>query len=510
MTNAKILVVEDEAIVAKDLRNRLTRFGYMVPAIASSGQEAINKALEFYPDLVLMDIRLKGEMDGVEAAQEIHRHLDIPVIYLTAYADDSTLERAKVTEPFGYLLKPFKERELQTNIEIALTKHRLEKELKANQKWLSTLLNSIGDGVIASDIQESVNFMNPVAENLTGWEQEEALGKNSKEIFNIANATTRNPIESPIKKVLQDGNVVEISEETILIAKNGQEVPIDDSAAPIKDDKDNIIGAVLIFRDITERKKASEARKRELEQMQLVTQLEELNQLKNDFLNLVSHELRSPLNNMKVMIQVMQVSPNAQEFQRYLDLMKVECDRELDLINDLLDLQRLETSSYFPVAPDALLLQDLLPLLIEPFQARVAEYQQTLQLNLPDQLPPLISDRTSLERILTELLNNACKYTPAGGEIILNVHHNSSVAPAETIITVSNSTEIPTTGLARIFEKFYRIPHADRGKQGGTGLGLAIVQKMVEQLQGSIQVESSEGWTTFTLTLTDLVVPLHE
>ncbi|BAY10496.1 hybrid sensor histidine kinase/response regulator [Calothrix sp. NIES-2098] len=506
MSNAKVLVVEDEAIVAKDLKNRLTRFGYIVPAIASSGREAINKALEFAPDLVLMDIRLKGEMDGIEAAQEIHRQLDIPVIYLTAYADDRTLERAKVTEPFGYLLKPFKERELQTNIEIALTKHKLEKELKANQKWLSTLLNSIGDGVIASDIQDSVNFMNPVAENLTGWEQQEALGKNSAEIFNIANAVTRNPIESPIRKVLQDGAVVELPEETILIAKNGEEVPIVDSAAPIRDDKDNIIGAVLIFRDITERKKASEARKREIEQMQLVAQLEELNQLKNDFLNLVSHELRSPLNNMKGMIQVLQVSPNSQEFQRYLDLMKVECDRELDLINDLLDLQRLESSCYFPVTPDALLLQDLLPLLIESFQPRVEEHQQTLQLNVPSHLPALISDRTSLERILTELLNNACKYTPAGGEIILNVRYNSSATPPETIIAVSNSTEISTAELPRIFDKFYRIPNADRWKQGGTGLGLAIVKKMVEQLQAIIHVESREGWTTFTLTFTDLVL----
>ncbi|OUL36218.1 hybrid sensor histidine kinase/response regulator [Nostoc sp. T09] len=510
MTNAKILVVEDEAIVAKDLRNRLTRFGYMVPGVASSGQDAINKALEFCPDLVLMDIRLKGEMDGVEAAQEIHKHLDIPIIYLTAYADDNTLERAKVTEPFGYLLKPFKERELQTNIEIALTKHRLEKELKASQKWLSTLLRSIGDGVIASDVQESVNFMNSVAENLTGWQQEEALGRNSAEIFNIANAATRNSIESPIKKVLQDGAVIELPEETILIAKDGQEVPIDDSAAPIRDDKDNIIGAVLIFRDITERKKASEARKREIEQTQLVAQLEELNQLKNDFLNLASHELRSPLNNMKVMIEVLQVSTNPQTFQRYLDLMRAECDREIALINDLLDLQRLETSCYFPIAPDALLLQDWLPLLIEPFQARVAEHQQTLQLNVPSHLPALISDRTSLERILIELLNNACKYTPAGGEIIVNVRHNFSVAPPQTIITVSNSVEIPTAELARIFEKFYRIPNADYSKQGGTGLGLAIVQKIMEQLQGSIQVESSEGWTIFSLTLTDLVVPFNE
>ncbi|MFN6569290.1 response regulator [Dendronalium sp. ChiSLP03b] len=504
MTNTSILVVEDEAIVAKDLQNRLKKFGYIVPAIASSGQEAIKKALEIRPDLVLMDIRLKGQMDGIQAAEEINKHLDIPIIYLTAYADDHTLERAKVTEPFGYLLKPFKERELQTNIEIALTKHRLEKQLKTSQKWLNTLLKSISDGVIASDIQESVTFMNTVAENLTGWKQEEAFGKNSSEIFNIANAETRNPIESPIKKVLQDGAIVGLPIETILITRNGIEIPIDDSAAPIKDDKDNITGAVLIFRDITERKKAIEARKKQIEQEQLVAQLEELNQLKNDFLNLVSHELRSPLSNMKVMIQMLQLSATPEEAQRYLELMEAECDREMDLINDLLDLQRLQTSSSLPLTFDAVVLQQWLLWAIEPFQARVQERQQTLKLNLPLNLPTLFSDSNSLERILAELLNNACKYTPAGGEIILSVYHNSSQSPPATIITVSNSAEIPAAALPRIFEKFYRVPNTDFWNQGGTGLGLAIVKKLVEQLQASIQVESSDGWTTFTLALTDL------
>ncbi|RCJ23956.1 hybrid sensor histidine kinase/response regulator [Nostoc sp. ATCC 43529] len=504
MTNAKILVVEDEAIVAKDLQYRLNKFGYTVPAIASSGEEAINKALEILPDLVLMDIRLKGNMDGIQAAQEISRQLDIPIIYLTAYADDNTLQRAKITEPFGYLLKPFKEKELQTNIEITLVKHGLEKQLKANKKWLDALLKSISDGVIASDLQELVTFMNPVAENLTGWKQEEAFGRNSSEVFNIANAETHHPIESPIVKVLQDGNIVELPTETVLIARDGAEIPIDDSAAPIKDDKNNITGAVLVFRDITERKRAIEARQKQIEQEQLVSQLEEINQLKNDFLSLVSHELRSPLSNIKVMIQMLQISTDIDETQYYLELMDAECDRELELINDLLDLQRLESSSYSIVTPDALLLQQWLPWVIEPFQIRIQEYQQTLQINIPANLPPLSSDSTNLERILVELLNNACKYTPAGGEIILNIHHNSSEIPPKTIISISNSTEIPATELPRIFEKFYRLPHADIWNQGGSGLGLPIVQKLVEQLQGTIQVESSNGWTTFTLTLPDL------
>ena len=173
----------------------------------------------------------------------------------------------------------------------------------------------------------------------------------------------------------------------------------------------------------------------------------------------------------------------------------------------MLDLQRLEAESYSISQVEAVNLPELLPSIIEPFRIRTGERQQTLTINLAPNLPILISDRTSLERILAELLNNACKYTPASGEIILGVRTSSSSQVATldsatvTIFTVSNSAEIPAVGLPRIFEKFYRVPKADKWKQGGTGLGLALVQKLVECLQGSIKVESSNGWTTFTVKL---------
>ncbi|WP_414527683.1 ATP-binding protein [Nodularia chucula] len=509
MTNTpiNIVIVEDEAIVAKDLRNRLQKFGYTVPAIAHSGQEAINKSLEICPDLVLMDIRLKGEMDGIEAAQEIHKHLDIPIIYLTAYADDQTLERAKITEPFGYLLKPFKERELQINIEIALTKYKLEKQLKTNEKWLSTLLNSISDGVISSDLEKLITFMNPVAESLTAWKQEEAFGRNLSEVFNIAHGETQEPAEIEITKVLQDGDIISSLVESVLISKDGVEIPIDESAAPIRDDQDRIIGMVLVFRDVTERQEAIKVRQKQVEQEQLVAQLSEINRLKNEFLNLFSHELRSPLSNMKVIIQMLQLSLISPENQRYLDMLADECDREMRLINDLLDLQRLETEGSLLINPDVLVLEQFIPWVVSPFQVRAQEHQQTLQLNLPSNLPTLLSDPTSLERILGELLNNACKYTPTGGMIIVNVEHNSGEIAPKTVITIRNSVEIPTAELPQIFNKFYRLPNADIRNQGGTGLGLSIVQKLVEQLQGIIQVESSAGWTTFRVILSDLVIP---
>src|SRR5659263_275510 len=126
----QILVVEDEILIAEGLQRKLKAMGYAVPVIVSSGEEAIKKTKENNPDLVLMDINLYGKMDGIEAASKIHSFSDIPVIYLTAYADNKTLERAKITEPYTYLIKPFKDREVQINLEIAFYKNKMEKMLK--------------------------------------------------------------------------------------------------------------------------------------------------------------------------------------------------------------------------------------------------------------------------------------------------------------------------------------------------------------------------------------------
>ncbi|MGE5657267.1 MAG: EAL domain-containing protein [Actinomycetota bacterium] len=256
MRPAKILVVEDEYIVAIDIQISLIKLGYDVPETVDSGEAALEKVLELQPDLVIMDIYLSGEMDGIEAARQISESLNVPIVYLTAYADEATLARAKLTAPFGYILKPFEERELRTAIEIALYKHESEQRLREKQQWLSTILKSIGDAVIANDIEGNITFMNPVAETLTGWKQEEAIGQAITQVFNIVDENYHQPIESPVVAALRQGITVGLPEHTLLLAKNGVEKPIDDSAAPIKDESGSIKGVVLIFRDITEKKQA--------------------------------------------------------------------------------------------------------------------------------------------------------------------------------------------------------------------------------------------------------------
>lgn len=273
-----------------------------------------------------------------------------------------------------------------------------------------------------------------------------------------------------------------------------------------------------------------------------VKELERLHQLKNDFLSTVCHELRTPIANIKMaldMLDVLTTQQNswassdsmvgnyreeerrwpscpdanapprvnvntvstAEKISAYLQMAQVECDREIKLINDLLDLQRLD-AEVDPLDGIPIQLQNWLPHVTEAFQHRINQCQHILKVEIDPNLPPLITDPTALGRVVSEMLNNACKYTPATpGEVIcLSAYFQENKQQNKFYLSVSNSgIEIPESELGHIFEKFYRIPSADPWKQGGTGLGLALVKKLVSYLGGSISVYSGNGKTTFTL-----------
>ncbi|MGL5059471.1 MAG: GAF domain-containing protein, partial [Microcoleus sp.] len=267
-----------------------------------------------------------------------------------------------------------------------------------------------------------------------------------------------------------------------------------------------------------------QVQERTAELQQKVHELQQLNLLKDEFLSTVSHELRTPLANMKMAIHMLKVSPTFDRSQLYLEILETECTRETDLINALLDLQRLEAAAY-PIDLEAVNLEAWLPSIIDPFYGRAQNRKQHLRVQCDPHLPTITSNRASLGRIIAELINNACKYTPDEGEIELRVlcKHGGAIdedlperngskgersrqeaqlgsANSEIQFILSNQAEISIEQLPRIFEKFYRVPNADPWKQGGTGLGLALVQKLAEQLEGKIDVDSGNGWTTFTAT----------
>ncbi len=185
MPAARIFIVEDEKIVSRDLQNVLESMGYGIAGVATSGEEAVEAISGLRPDIVLMDIMLKGEMDGIDAAEKVRADFDVPVIYLTAYADDTTLQRAKITEPYGYLIKPFDERDLSIAIEMALYRHRMENRVRESERWLSATLRNIGEGVVAVDTKGLVVFLNSHGEHLTGWSADEAKGKPVEEVFRV-------------------------------------------------------------------------------------------------------------------------------------------------------------------------------------------------------------------------------------------------------------------------------------------------------------------------------------
>jgi PAS domain S-box-containing protein len=270
MGNIKILIAEDEAIASEDLSRSLENLGYQVAAVTRTGEHTIKKAGSVSPDLILMDIRLQGEKSGIDAAKEILLTYNIPIIYLTACADNVTLQKAKESSPYGFILKPFQIRELIGVIETALHRHRLESDIKAKQAWFSTTLNSIGDGVISTDTNSLVTFMNPMAETLTGWTQAQALGKPLKEIFQIVNEFTKQPVKNPVDRVLREGRIVGLANHTLLVNKNGLHIPIDDSGSPIRDEHGKITGVILVFKDISEKKKAENERRRMAERYQSI------------------------------------------------------------------------------------------------------------------------------------------------------------------------------------------------------------------------------------------------
>src|SRR6056297_2903323 len=194
----KILIVEDERIIALDLKKRLERFGFVSPEIVSNGEDAITSAEGTRPDIILMDIMLGGEIDGIEAAKHIKEHLNIPVIFLTAYSNENTLERAKEAEPYGYILKPFKERELYTTIDIALYKFEINLRLRRQERWLSAVLHSVEDGIIATGRDGQIQFMNPVAETITGWNESEATTHTLNEVFYVTYGHENRPLKLPV------------------------------------------------------------------------------------------------------------------------------------------------------------------------------------------------------------------------------------------------------------------------------------------------------------------------
>ncbi|HEX7060736.1 MAG TPA: PAS domain S-box protein [Woeseiaceae bacterium] len=385
---------------------------------------------------------------------------------------------------------------------------KAEAALAEQREWFETTLESIGDAVIATDVQGRVVFMNPVAEHLTGWRLDQALGRNCIDVFRIVNEDSGRTVDSPVTRVLAEGVVVGLANHTLLIAADGTQRPIDDSGAPIRNRDGRIVGAVLVFRDIGERRRMERERREALAERERLleaeraarAEAERANRVKDEFVAMVSHELRTPLNAILGWTQLMMQSPSDQDIvARGLDVISRNTRVQAQLVSDLLDVSRI-VSGKLRLTIERVDLTSLVHDVIETVQQAAQEKQLTIHAPQETEAIPIAGDPSRLQQIVWNLLWNAIKFTPEGGSVTVGVRRtggNAEISVSDTGIGIR--PEI----LPRIFDRFNPTSLLNTRRAGGLGLGLSIVKHLVDLHGGTIQADSAgEGQgAAFTVAL---------
>lgn len=266
MSAIDILIVEENQLLAQELTEQLEELGYRVVDIARSGEEAIEKTKTLCPHIVLMNMRRTATVDGIQTGSHIRNSYDTPVIYLTDYGSQTIIRRAGATGPFGYIFRPLDKKQIFATIEIAAIRHQLESQLKQSRQWLNTTLTSIGDGVIATDEQGFIRFINPVAMEQTRCDHTQAVGKPLSDVFSLVDESSHQPID------ILDRHT-KYSFEGLLIPNSGTPLPVEVNITSIEDGKGKIYGMVLIIRDVTQHREALHEIKRQANRAEALVQV---------------------------------------------------------------------------------------------------------------------------------------------------------------------------------------------------------------------------------------------
>ncbi|MBM0740978.1 response regulator [Phormidium sp. CLA17] len=572
---ADILIVDDVPDNLRVLSAMLSQHGYDVRKVLN-GRLALAAANSTPPDLILLDIRMEG-MDGYAVCQHLKasaQTFNIPIIFLSALND--VFDKVKAFEVGGvdYITKPFQIEEVLARVKNQLAIRTLQKQLQEHNTVLESrveertiqlqtmleyeaLLKAITDRVRDSFDEEQI-LQAAVQEVATGLRiiccnvgifNREANTETIRYEYRCAEIASAQgegvslDLSPEYQQILQ-GNAVQFCGISFFQAMTpniaGQFAIL---SCPLIDEQ-GVFGTFRLFKPPEEWFSALEIRLVQqvanqcaiaLRQARLyqavqqqVEELERLHLLKDDFLSTVSHELRSPISNIKLATQMLEVilkstgllEDASSKAASYFHILQDECHREIHLINDLLDLTRLD-AGVEPLTLTRINLAPWIDHLTEPFLARTHSQEQYFHVDVPSSIPPLATDLHYLERILTELLNNACKYTPPGESITLSaqvileqtqqnplqfIQHSeedrSNPDPMSLRICVTNTgVEISEDERDRVFDKFYRIPNNDPWKHGGTGLGLALVKRMSEHLGAKLSVYSANQQTSFVLEL---------
>lgn len=480
---ARILVVEDESIVAFNLQQRLSQLGYDVPAIAVSGQESFELVSQTLPDLVLMDIHIQGDMDGIEVAARLQETHAIPVIYLTAYSEDSTLERARKTRPYGYLLKPFSERELHATIQMAFERHKLETELSDNRRLLQQALDAASMGVLELDTGSNAITTSSRSADLIGWQQDQP--HTVAELLSRVEASERAAVQTKLAESLNA--LKHFSQEFRVLAEGlpPRWIKLDAGHAS----HHRMTGVV---QDISERKQ-SELRLKMLNEglENLVTErTSELHQSLKElesFSYSVAHDLRSPVRVIVSFCQELIQNHPETLGQDGLDLIHriaASGQRMGALIDALLHMSRLnQVPMQLRVVDISAIASEIAAQLLESDPKRVAQLRVSPKLEA-------VADPSLMYSLLDNLMRNAWKFT-ARSEIT-RIDVGAKSVNGETVFFVrDNGCGFDMASANRLFGPFQRLHRED--EYAGTGIGLTIVQRIVMRHGGKVWAFSEPG-----------------
>ena len=515
MSNACLLLVEDEAIIAIDVARRLRRLGYTVLDPVRTGEAAIEVATNKKPDLVLMDIHLEGEMDGTEAARTIYERLRMPVVFMTAYSDVAVVQRAQASEPYGYVIKPFRDQELYVAVELALEKARIHGELRRSRRLFQRTLGGITSAVVTVDADGVVTYLNEAAVALTGLRREKAVGRTVDEVVEFesdgephlsvtaAAAAGGDPVpkerqkEGPEERSEAPPNEMpaELREETrgSLVRADGSTMYVARQVCSLYDDNGEVDGHVIILRDVRAEKiredyllAAKEAAERSI-------------QAKADFLANISHELRTPLNSIVGMTELaLDLATNSDQ-REYLEVVRTGADTLLGLIESILGFSRLEAGSE-TTGTTPFDLNEFLAEVAERPAAAAREKGLEFILDASDDLSPIrLQDRDKLRQILASLLSNAVKFTDTGMvKFTVRAVGDSCVR----FLVSDTGLGVPKDAREAIFEPFTQADGTSTRRAGGAGLGLSLADGLAKLIGATLELASStpEG-TTFSLTV---------
>jgi PAS domain S-box-containing protein len=506
---AHILIAEDDAAVASSIAIALTELSYLVIGTVATGKEAIAKDSSGHPDLILMDINLEGDMDGIEAARLIHEKHNTPIIFLTALADHATLARARASAPFAYLVKPFSPRELEAAVETALFRASLEHRLTDQRLWFESVLNCIGDAVIAADVHGVVTFINPVGEHLTGCKRDKAVGRDIAEVFRTIDEQTREPVEAPEARALRGNtDLMEESEDVILIAADGIERPINSTVSPINDAQGNLLGIVAVFRDLTARRQI-ESRALNRQKMEALGKLSST--IAHDFNNTISL-----IAGYTVAMQeyLLPDSRAREDIQRIMGTV----EHAASLSKRILCVARAsDAEQSLDIRP--VLLSDAVRSATNLLHGTFEKKNIKLDDRVPDRSAMVSIDRNHFIDILVDILLNAADAMPEGGTITCDtrpfklaktdrrLNPRSKPGTFAVLRICDTGRGMPRNIVDRIFEPFF----TTKPDEHHVGLGLSVVYNAIQRYGGWIKVTSEESkGTTLSIYLPESIPSAHQ